>query len=111
MKNLKTLVLLISLGITPLFASPGFANGCKFHGTTALSCSDGAGGYVNSFFNGEKWTEPVHVQATPLSYPQPIPVDVIYIKKDCSYGQCGRNYRSNDRYGHNRHQNVRRGYW
>ena len=111
MKNLKTLVLLISLGITPLFASPGFANGCKFHGTTALSCSDGAGGYVNSFFNGEKWTEPVHIQATPVRYPQPIPVVVIYNDDDCRYGQCGRNYRSNDRYGHNRHQNVRRGYW
>lgn len=42
---------------------PAVAGGCKFHGTTALSCEDGKGGYVNTFFNGEKWTEPVSSQS------------------------------------------------
>jgi len=104
MKNLKTLVLLVSLGITPLFASPGFANGCKFHGTTALSCSDGAGGYVNSFFNGEKWTEPVHVKAPPVRYLQPIPVVVIPNNNDCRYREYARNCRSNQRYAPNNYR-------
>ena len=59
MKNLKTFILLLGIGCSALFAPPIYAGGCKFHGTTALSCEDGKGGYVNTFFNGEKWTEPV----------------------------------------------------
>ena len=104
MKNLKTLVLLISMGITPFFASPSFSNGCKFHGTTALSCSDGAGGYVNSFFNGEKWTEPVQVKAQPVRYLQPIQALVIYNDDDYRYGQCGWIRRSNNGYSCNNHR-------
>jgi predicted alternative tryptophan synthase beta-subunit len=53
MKNLKTFILLIGIGCSALFAPPIYAGGCKFHGTTALSCEDGKGGYVNTFFNGE----------------------------------------------------------
>jgi len=58
MKTLKYLSLVIMLSISSIAASPADAGGCKFFGTTALSCEDGAGGYINTFFNGEKWTEP-----------------------------------------------------
>ena len=52
-----------SLLLSTLVNLPAVAGGCKFHGTTALSCEDGKGGYVNTFFNGEKWTEPVSSQS------------------------------------------------
>jgi len=58
MKTIKYLSLVVMLSISSIAARPADAGGCKFFGTTALSCEDGAGGYINTFFNGEKWTEP-----------------------------------------------------
>jgi len=58
MKTFKYLSLVIMLSISSIAARPADAGGCKLYGTTALSCEDGAGGHINTFFNGEKWTEP-----------------------------------------------------
>ena len=49
-------------------ATPAHAGGCKFVGAYALTCSDGNGGSVNLFFNGEKWSQPVFVPAPPVQY-------------------------------------------
>ena len=58
MKIIKHLCVVNIANVGTLAAVPADAGGCKFFGTTALSCEDGAGGYINTFFNGEKWTEP-----------------------------------------------------
>ena len=63
MKIIKHLCFIIIVSVGSLAAIPAEAGGCKFFGTTALSCEDGAGGYINTFFNGEKWTEPTSTRS------------------------------------------------
>ena len=63
MKIIKHLCVIIIVSVGSLAAIPAEAGGCKFFGTTALSCEDGAGGYINTFFNGEKWTEPTSTRS------------------------------------------------
>ena len=87
-----------SLLLTSFINFPAVAGGCKFHGTTALSCEDGKGGYVNTFFNGEKWTEPVSSQSANQNV-APIRiirvVEPIYIDNrdyTCNRGYCRAAY-------------------
>jgi len=102
MKTLKYLSLVIMLSISSIAARPADAGGCKFFGTTALSCEDGKGGYINTFFNGDKWTEPtstrsVSTRDVPAGTVQVIrPIFILQQERPrCRYHNCY-NYNSNN---------------
>jgi len=61
----------VALLLGSCLASPALAGGCKFVSAYAMSCPDGAGGFVNSFFDGERWNTvavPAPTVTVPYSY-------------------------------------------
>jgi len=106
MKTIKYLSLVAMLSISSIAARPADARGCKFFGTTALSCEDSAGGYINTFFNGEKWTEPTTSRSATA---RDVPAGTVQIIRPIIIQQesprCGRLYCRTD------YSNSNRGYY
>ena len=95
--------MVIIANVGTLAAIPAEAGGCKFFGTTALSCEDGAGGYINTFFNGEKWTEPTSSRSAstkdvPAGTVQIIrPIIIQYQPPQCRSFYCRTDYSESKR--------------
>jgi hypothetical protein len=67
----RALLIPVALLLGSSLASPALAGGCKFVSAFAMSCPDGAGGFVNSFFDGEHWNTvavPAPTVTVPYSY-------------------------------------------
>ncbi|MEN9877056.1 MAG: hypothetical protein RLZZ158_95 [Cyanobacteriota bacterium] len=67
----RALLIPVALFLGSSLASPALAGGCKFVSAYAMSCPDGAGGFVNSFFDGERWNTvavPAPTVTVPYSY-------------------------------------------
>jgi hypothetical protein len=78
-------------------ASPAQAGGCKFVSAFAMSCPDGAGGFVNSFFDGEHWNTvavPAPTVTVPYSY-------LRTLQQRPSYGSYYNNGYANNGYANN----------
>lgn len=105
MKTIKYLSLVVMLSTSSIAARPADAGGCKFFGATALSCEDGAGGYINTFFNGEKWTEPTSSRSV---LARDVPVGAVQIIRPILIIQQERS-RCRDFYCHNYNSDMTRG--